>query len=104
MEVVDDDVEQWWFPEEDLWVSISHKQQQPLSPSSASPRVSSATIQKGEKVRSIEQQVKWLLLVRVPVLELLPRQPFGKWHHSVLHVHDTSLLLVDVRSVNDNAF
>lgn len=51
----------------------------------------------------VEHQVKGLLLVAVSVLELLPRKKPCKRHHRVFHVHDASLLLVNVRGIDDQA-
>lgn len=52
---------------------------------------------------SKEEKIQRLFFGRVPLLELCPRQPPGKWHHGVFHVHDAPFLLVDVRSIDHYA-
>ena len=52
---------------------------------------------------SIEKQRQRLLLIGISILEFLPRKEFCKRHHGVLHVHDASLLLVDVGGINNQA-
>ena len=44
-----------------------------------------------------------LLLRRVAVLELLPRQELDQWHHRLSHVNDAPLLLINVGSVHNDS-
>lgn len=50
----------------------------------------------------IEQQCQRLLLIPVSILELFAGQKARQWHHGILHVHNTALLLIDVGSIHDN--
>lgn len=43
-----------------------------------------------------------LLLRRVAVLKLLPREELDQWHHRLPHISDAPLLLVDVGSVHND--
>ena len=52
---------------------------------------------------SIEEQIYGILLLGISLLKLLSRQPFDKGDHGLLHVHDTPLLLVNVRCVDDDS-
>lgn len=49
----------------------------------------------------VEQQCERLFLVRVFLFQFLLCKEFCKWHHRVLHVHDASFLLVNVRGIDD---
>lgn len=51
----------------------------------------------------IKEQRQRLLLVGISILELLPRKESCKRHHCVLHIHDASLLLVNVGGIDDQA-
>lgn len=51
----------------------------------------------------IEQQRQGLLLVHVSALELVERQEPRQRQHRVLHVHNASLLLVNVGCIHDDA-
>lgn len=66
-------------------------------------RKSPVSNRKSHPSRSIEEQRQRLLLVGISILEFLPRKKSCKRHHCVLHVHDASLLLVNVGGVDDQA-
>lgn len=51
----------------------------------------------------IKEQRQRLLLVGISILEFFPRKKSCKRHHGVLHVHDASLLLVNVGGIDDQA-
>lgn len=50
----------------------------------------------------VEHKLNLVIRVGKPVLELFPGQPFGKGYHGLPHVQDSSLLLINVRGVNDD--
>lgn len=55
-----------------------------------------------EYLCSVKDQIHMLLLRRVAVLKLLPREELDQWHHRLSHVDDAPLLLIDVGGVNND--
>lgn len=51
---------------------------------------------------SVKDQIHMLLLGRVAVLKLLPREELDQWHHRLPHISDAPLLLIDVGSVHND--